>query len=163
MLPYYNPDDTDQPYAGPNNSGDPNNTVRSELVALQLKAGAPANAGHQATPAVDDGWFGLYVITVNYAQTTVTAGSIATYTNAPFLAAYLQSHHGGVPGQAPKVNLASEVQGTLPYANMAPVRSILTGPLALYVAVNGNDANNGLTTGTAFATSESLEYRDGVV
>jgi hypothetical protein len=118
VLPYFNAANPSQPYSGPNNSGTPQNTKRAQIVSLQLKAGAAANAGTQATPAVDVGWTGLYVITVNFAQTSITNTSIATYPSAPFLAQFLQSHHGGVPGQAPKINLPTETQGILPAAQL---------------------------------------------
>ena len=38
------------------------------------------------TPVVDTGWVGLYVITVNYGQTQITAANIAIYPGAPFIA-----------------------------------------------------------------------------
>lgn len=116
-LPYYNSVNPDDPFSGPGNDGVAQNTMRTQRAAVQLKAGSPANAGTQTTPAVDIGWVGLYIITVNYNQTTITSSAISKYPNAPFLAQFLQSHHGGVPGQAPQVSLTSEVQGVLPYAN----------------------------------------------
>jgi hypothetical protein len=73
VLPYYNAADPAQPYSGPGNTGTAQNTERLQRVQLQLKAGAPAAAGSQITPPVDNGWVGLYVITVNYGQTQVTA------------------------------------------------------------------------------------------
>jgi hypothetical protein len=85
VLPYYNAANPAQPYAGPNNNGVAQNTIRAQIVALQLKAGAAANTGTQQTPAVDSGWTGLYVITVNYGQSTVTASSISSYPGAPFV------------------------------------------------------------------------------
>lgn len=118
VLPYFNAANPSQPYSGPNNSGTPQNTKRAQIVSLQLKAGAAANTGTQATPAVDVGWTGLYVITVNFAQTSITNTSISTYPSAPFLAQFLQAHHGGVPGQAPKINLPTESQGILPAAQL---------------------------------------------
>lgn len=84
-LPYYNSSNPSQPFTGPANSQALQNTVRTQRVGLQLKAGAPASAGTQQTPAVDAGWVGLYFITVNFAQTTVTATSIFTYPGAPFI------------------------------------------------------------------------------
>jgi len=84
VLPYANPTTPSQPYAGPNNDGAAQNTVRQQRVELQLKAGTPANTGTQTTPAVDAGWVGLYVITVDYGQTTVIAGGITTLPGAPF-------------------------------------------------------------------------------
>jgi hypothetical protein len=85
VLPYYNAANPSQPYSGPTNSGVAQNTVRTQCVQLQLKAGAAANAGTQATPPVDNGWVGLYVITVAYGQSAITAASITVLPGAPFL------------------------------------------------------------------------------
>jgi hypothetical protein len=85
VLPYVNAANTSQPYSGPNNSGTAQNTQRIQRVQLQLKPGAAAAAGTQSTPAVDTGWVGLYVITVNYGQSAVTAASIAPAAGAPFV------------------------------------------------------------------------------
>lgn len=84
VLPYVNPANPSQPYSGPSNSGTAQNTVRAQTVQLQLKAGTPANTGTQTTPAVDNGYVGLYVITVNYGQTTVVAADIVEFPGAPF-------------------------------------------------------------------------------
>ena len=86
VLPYYNAANPAQPYSGPTNSGAAQNTCRIQRVQLQLKAGAAANSGAQATPPVDNGWVGLYVITVSYGQTAITAGTISQLATAPFLA-----------------------------------------------------------------------------
>jgi len=85
VLPYYNASNPAQPYTGPSNSGAAQNTQRLQRAQLQLKAGTPASTGSQATPAVDSGWVGLYVVTVAYGQSTVTAGNISVYTAAPFV------------------------------------------------------------------------------
>jgi hypothetical protein len=85
VLPYYNAANPAQPYSGPNNTGTTQNTQRTQRVALQVKPGAAANAGSQTTPPVDNGWVGLYVITVGYGQTAVTSASISTMPTAPFL------------------------------------------------------------------------------
>lgn len=85
VLPYVNPANPSQPYSGPGNSGSAQNTIRAQTVQLQLKAGTPANTGTQTTPPVDGGYVGLYVITVNYGQTTVTAADILGYPSAPFI------------------------------------------------------------------------------
>jgi hypothetical protein len=85
VLPYYNSANPAQPYSGPSNSGVAQNTQRIQRVQLQLKAGAPANTGSQATPPVDNGWVGLYVITVGYGQSAVNASGIATLPTAPFV------------------------------------------------------------------------------
>lgn len=139
-LVYFNSLNPTQPYSGPSNSGTPQNTRRAQRANLQIKVGVPANTGTQITPPVDSGWNGLYIITVAYGQTSITGTSISTYPSAPFLAAFLSSHHGGVPGQAPQINLASEVQGILPTANLPPA-------VGFNLVYAGNP--NGYVAGTA--------------
>ncbi|OYV24826.1 MAG: hypothetical protein B7W99_00280 [Rhodospirillales bacterium 20-58-10] len=85
VLPYVNAANPSLPYSGPSNSGTAQNTQRIQRVQLQLKPGAAAISGTQITPAVDTGWVGLYVVTVNYGQTAVTASSITISPGAPFL------------------------------------------------------------------------------
>jgi hypothetical protein len=91
VLPYYNAANPAQPFSGPANNGTAQNTQRLQRVQLELKPGGPANAGSQTTPPVDSGWIGLYVITVNYGQTQVTAANITTLPTAPFIQFKLNS------------------------------------------------------------------------
>ena len=86
VLPYYNAANPAVPFSGPTNSGIAQTTQRLQRVQLQLKPSAPANSGLQVTPAVDAGWVGLYIITVNYGQSQVDATGIAIYPGAPFIA-----------------------------------------------------------------------------
>lgn len=86
VLPYYNAANPAQPFSGPVNGGTAQNTQRLQRVQLQLKPSPPANAGSQITPAVDNGWVGLYVITVNFGQSQIGSASIAGYPGAPFIA-----------------------------------------------------------------------------
>jgi hypothetical protein len=95
VLPYYNAANPAQPYSGPDNSGVAQNTARIQRVQLQLKAGAAANTGSQSTPPVDNGWAGLYTITVSYGQTSIGATSIAQLNTAPFLTWKLPSLRPG--------------------------------------------------------------------
>ena len=85
VLPYYNAANPAQPYSGPSNSGTPQNTQRIQRVQFKLNGGTPANIGSQTTPAVDNGWVGLYVITVSYGQATITGANISIPVTAPFL------------------------------------------------------------------------------
>lgn len=85
VLPYYNAANPAQPYSGPSNSGQPQSTRRTQQVQLQLKAGAPAASGSQATPSPDSGWVPLYVIAVSYGQTSVDQASISPAFNSPAL------------------------------------------------------------------------------
>jgi hypothetical protein len=85
VLPYVNAANPALPYSGPNNSGTAQNTQRTQRVQLQVKPGAAAVAGTQTTPAVDTGWVGLYVITVNYGQTAINSANIVTLPGAPLV------------------------------------------------------------------------------
>lgn len=82
VLPYYNASNPAVPYTGPANSGASQNTQRLQRVQLTAKGGSPATTGSQATPTVDTGNIGLYVVTVAYGQATITSGNIATYAGA---------------------------------------------------------------------------------
>ena len=84
-LPYYNASNPAQPYSGPGNTGTAQNTQRTQRAQLQLKAGTAANTGTQTTPAVDAGWVGMWVVTVNYGQVTITSAAIAKHPAAPFV------------------------------------------------------------------------------
>ena len=113
VLPYYNASNPSVAYSGPANSGAAQNTVRAQRVQLQLKAGSPATAGTQTTPAVDSGWVGLYAITVNYGQTSITTANLASgnpngaavIPAAPFIPAKLGP--GLVPGFSNAVKFSS--------------------------------------------------------
>jgi hypothetical protein len=85
VLPYYNASNPGQPYSGPGGAGTQQNSQRLQQVQLQLKAGGAAASGSQTTPSVDAGWVGLYVITVENAQSFVTAANIVRLPTAPFL------------------------------------------------------------------------------
>lgn len=85
VLPYYNASNPSVAWNGPNNSGTAQYTVRQGICTVSLKAGVAATTGTQVTPTPDTGCTGLYVITVAQGATTVTAGNIVTYANAPFL------------------------------------------------------------------------------
>lgn len=85
VLPYYNAANPAQAFSGPNNSGSSQNTMRIQRVQLQLKAGSPALSGSQQTPPADNGWLGLYQITLGYGQTSITSANIAVLPTAPFL------------------------------------------------------------------------------
>jgi hypothetical protein len=95
VLPYYNASNPSQPYSGPTNSGLPQATLRGQSVQLQLKSGVPSSTGTQLTPAADQGWVGLYIITASYGQTTVVSNNISTLPTAPFITWKLPGLHPG--------------------------------------------------------------------
>ncbi len=89
VVPYYNSANPAQPFSGPGGAGGAQLTRRYQSCQLQLRAGVAAPTGTQATPAVDAGWSGLYVITVNYGESSVAVGDISVYPGAPFVGAKL--------------------------------------------------------------------------
>jgi len=84
-LPYYNSSNPSQAYSGPANSGTPQATLRAGTVSLQAKVGIAAATGSQTTPAPDAGYVGLFAVTVANGTTTITSGSISTYSGYPNL------------------------------------------------------------------------------
>jgi hypothetical protein len=111
VLPYVNAANPAQPYSGPGNSGVAQNTQRIERVQLQLKAGAAANTGTALAPAIDTGWSGLYLITVNNGQTAITAANIAAHPASPFLNFKLPSL---TPGFSRRVAFTADTIFTVP-------------------------------------------------
>lgn len=102
VLPYYNATNPSQAYSGPNNTGVAQYTARNGAVVLSAKAGVSATTGSQVTPSPDSGYVGLCVITVAYAQTTITSANIARYSAAPLLPA----------GVLPAIQAGSLIFGT---------------------------------------------------
>jgi hypothetical protein len=91
VLPYYNAANPAQAYNGPSGNGTSQATARDNTVQLSLKAGVAATTGSQNTPTPDDGFTGLWVISVPYGATTITSGNISQYSGAPLLSASLLS------------------------------------------------------------------------
>ena len=96
VLPYYNASNPSSPYLGPSNTGVAQNTQRLQQCSLQMKAGTAAATGTQTTPAVDSGWIGLYVITVNYGQTSILTSGITAYTPSSFMTTNLSNLNLGL-------------------------------------------------------------------
>ncbi|HVE21847.1 MAG TPA: hypothetical protein VNC39_07720 [Acidocella sp.] len=84
VLPYVNAANPSQPFAGPTNSGAAQNTTRNQTVTLAVKAGAAVATGTQTPPAADNGYVPLFVVTVAFGQTAITAANIAQHPSAPF-------------------------------------------------------------------------------
>lgn len=129
LLAFLNSDDPDgPPWSGPNNSNTTLPTRRAGQCVVSVVYGAIAATGAEVPPAASSGAVGLYLIDLAFGQTTVSSGQILVagpsvganvpnnYPVAPFLSGLLNSHHNGKAGQAPQVNLATEVQGILPKA-----------------------------------------------
>lgn len=81
-LPYYNSSDPTQAYSGPANSGTAQPTARRGTVVISAKPGVAAATGSQTVPPADAGFIGLYVVTVAYAATAISAGNIVPIAGA---------------------------------------------------------------------------------
>jgi hypothetical protein len=114
VLAYYNAADPSQPYSGPNGSNVAQNTLRKQSVQLQVKAGAPATTGSQVLPPVDNGWVGLYSITVGYGQLAVTSTNIAVLPLAPFINFKLPQLRPGFASGVQAFNTPGEFTFTVP-------------------------------------------------
>jgi hypothetical protein len=84
-LPYFNAANPTQAWAGANNTGIPQHTLRQGLISLQAKAGVAATTGTQTTPSVDTGYVGLNVVTVANGASSIVTGNIAAFAGAPVL------------------------------------------------------------------------------
>ena len=168
LLFFFNANNVGQPFQGPGGAGTTTPTVRQGIVTVQVITGAAAATGSEVPPQPTPGWTPLYLVDLSFGQTQITQTQIqaaapsagtgvpTTYPYAPFLAGLLDSHHGGVPGQAPKIDLSKEVTGLLPLANMVAVRQVVHGPLTLYVnPVSGSDFNNGLSPSAPYLTIQA--------
>ncbi len=94
-------------------------TVRNAGVTLQVVTGVAAAVGSEAPPACPAGFVPIVLVHQVTGQTAYQAADISYPAASPRLAGLLNSHHGGVPGQAPKILLTggAEVQGLLPASN----------------------------------------------
>jgi hypothetical protein len=147
---FFNSANNAMPLSGPSGSGDDVATVVSGTAIITTTMGTPATTDSNEPPAVPAGNVPLFLINLAFGQTTITNGEIMVagpeaYTGAgwedgypasPILTGLLQSHHGGVPGQAPQIHLETEVQGTLPYTNML-VSDQTPAPATGDIAVQG--------------------------
>lgn len=160
VLPFYNSANPTSPLQGQGGSGATLNTERTATVSLKVVYGTPATTGSEVPPSADSGYVGLYLIDLAFGQTTIAQNQILTagpsvgtgvpsnYPHAPFLAGLLNQHHKGIAGQAPQIDLTSEVKNVLPNANTTGN----TGAVANTLALRDSSAD---LTAAAFNTSSS--------
>jgi hypothetical protein len=108
LLPYYNSANPALPYSGQGNNGLTQNTVRKGGAVITVKAGASASTGSQVTPSPDVGYIGLWVVTVAFGQTTITAGNIIQAPSAPLINPTL---HGLSPAFSVPLTIVPATQG----------------------------------------------------
>jgi len=123
---FYNTSDPGNPLDGPADSGDPTPSIRHGLADIKLTYGNPAGGGGEVPPAATAGYVPMYLINLHQGQTQVVDADIKVagpdaysgYPRAPFAGGLYTQHHLGGGGQAPQIDLTSEVQGILPFANL---------------------------------------------
>ncbi len=156
VLPYYNAANPATPWAGPNNTGVSQNTLRQDICSLTIKTGVSATTGTQVTPAPDVGFTGLWAITVANAQSTVTSGNIAKVSGAPFITESLTQKISQTTADARYAQISQVQTGraldfaldtgtanTL-VAALTPVVTTLTQGMSIVITVANN--NNGAST-----------------
>ncbi|MDQ0124715.1 hypothetical protein J2W17_003669 [Pseudomonas lini] len=147
VLPYYNASNPSQAYSGPGNNGVAQNTARRGTAAIQVKAGASATTGSQVTPSPDAGYIGLYVVTVAFGQTTITAGSINQYSGAPLLpSGLLQAIQTAATTGATDIGAANAYA-----ANFTPAITQLSDKMVLCIK-----ATNANTTASTFTPAPGV-------
>jgi hypothetical protein len=83
VLAYYNAANPAQSLLGPVGTGVAQPTLRTQRVALQAVAGAPAATGTQVAPAAASGWIAIAAVTVNAGDTQIAAGAITMLAATP--------------------------------------------------------------------------------
>jgi microcystin-dependent protein len=153
VINFWNAANPTQPFQGPNNDGSSLPTERKATVSIQVIYGSPASTGSEVPPNPTSGWVPLYLVDLAFAQTTITSGQIlvagpsvgsnvpSNYPGAPFLAGLLNQHHKGTPGQAPQIDLTSEVKNILPLLNLL-VSSTSGGGIGIVKLNAGNPNGN---------------------
>lgn len=157
VLPYYNSSNPAQPYSGPSNSGQPNNTIRQDGINIQAKAGVAATTGTQTTPSPDTGFTGAFVVTVANGQTQINSGNITTYSGAPFILETLTQKISQSTADARYAQQTQVQSGLLLYgidtsvsantitANLSPaLTSYGTGGMLFYIKIA--NTNTGAST-----------------
>lgn len=85
VLKYYNAGNPAVPFDGPANSNTSQPTTRKCVITINAKAGTAATSGSQVTPSADAGYVPLYVVTVAYGATQLTASEFSQHPSSPFL------------------------------------------------------------------------------
>ena len=136
VLPYFNPDDIEHPFSGPDDNGLSQKTVRQGVCQLTLKAGTPATTGSQALPAADVGAMPVAAITVANGQVTITSGNIFQLGNyIPRLTALLSTIQSGSPFYAAD---SSGAANTITVSLTPSVSALVAGQPLIVKVANAN-------------------------
>ncbi|MGH8299472.1 MAG: hypothetical protein ACRES6_09350 [Steroidobacteraceae bacterium] len=112
VLSYFDSQNPSQPFAGQNNSGTAQYTVRQGQAIVAAKAGTQAATGSQTTPAPDSGYIGLAVVTVAYGASSISSGNITAYASAPFIGSLGAATTGSQTASFSATNKPGAASGT---------------------------------------------------
>lgn len=164
LLLYYNSANPSQPLQGPGGNGQTQNSARIGAVAISVIYGSPATTGSEVPPNPTTGWVPMYLVDLTFGQSAITSGQIliagpsagnnvpSNYPGAPFVAGLLNQHHKGIAGQAPQIDLTSEVQNLLPLINSTASNTTGGGLPVMKLRAgnpNGNVAGNASVNGAS--------------
>lgn len=131
------------------------NTQRIDSVVIALKPGTPAATGTQVTPSPDVGYVGAWVVTTAQGQTTITAGNITEYPNAPFLTEKLKDKISEATADLRYGQITTIQSGGYLYAAAAGAANTYTASLTpaitaytagMVINIKINTANTGAST-----------------
>ncbi len=122
-------------FRGVNNNGLPVNTQRNDTATITCIRGAEAATGASIAPLPPAGTETLYNVTLHTGDTTIAAGAISQVGN--FIAGLLSSHHNGQPGQAPKIQIGTEIAASDSYGAIAAVQSYGGNPNGAVAGAQG--------------------------
>jgi hypothetical protein len=157
VLPYVNAANPSVPFTGPGNTGSSQPTVRRARVVLSAKPGIAVTSGTQVTPAPDEGYIPLFVVTLSQGQTSINSGHIALHPSAPFLLAKL-------PEVPRKVQSGEWVYAAAGGTANAPTITLTPVPLAppkLLVVKVLSDNTGAATITIAGLATYPLKFSDG--
>ena len=175
---FYNSSNPAGPLDGIDGLGGVIPTIKAGAAVVTAIAGTPGSTGSNVPPQPSSGCVPLFLINVSSGQTQITNAEIqvagpsvyAGYPSAPFLAGLVNQHHHGTTGQAPQIDLTTEVQNVLPLphlpvTNSAPPvagGSITMGgiiPVSLQGTVNPNSNVAGNKGDEFFQTSTGYLFK----
>lgn len=159
VLPYFNSANPATPFTGPGNTGASQATIRSGQFIVAAKAGIPASTGSQTTPAPDSGFVGLYVVTVPFGATTVTAANISTLSGAPFISTQLTGVLAAIQAQAGNYVVDTGSANTYA-ATLSPAPASLFAGLTVRIKIAHTNTSSS-TLNLNGLGAKSIVHRDG--
>lgn len=164
---FFNTADPTNPLFGLAGNGESAPSCRLAVAHLDVAYGAPATTGSELPPSAPAGAVGLYLINLTHTTIAIAQNDIkiagpgvgantGSYPPAPFAGGLYTQHHKGGPGQAPKIDLTSEVQNDLPFANLPVTNKAATTFKLAIIKRSATDPN-----GTTGALNDLVLEDDG--